>query len=161
MTESELVRSYLESTFDGEAWHGPSLMAVLDGIPASVAAERLSDSAHTIWELVLHIRGWMQVGLLRLDGVKQGDPPDGDFPEVPAANEQAWQETIAALGRTKTELAEKISGLSAEQLDTAVAGSKTTARELLHGVIWHNVYHAGQIAILRRALRGRPDGWPL
>lgn len=161
MKKTELIRGYLESTFDGQAWHGPSLMMVLEGIPASVAAERLSDSAHTIWELVLHIRGWMQVGLLRLDGVEQGDPPDGDFPEVISIDEGAWREAIAALGKAKTELAEKISGLSPEQLDAAVAESKTTARDLLHGVIWHNVYHAGQIAILRRALMGRPQGWPL
>lgn len=140
MNESARIVDQLERAYRGEAWHGPSIRAVLDGVDAEAASARPIANAHTIGELVAHILAWEKEALARLAGTGRDDlPPAEDWPEGAAA----WRELLEELDVVHERLSVAIS----ECPDPG-----TTVYVLLHGVIQHNLYHAGQIALLKKAL---------
>ena len=153
MSELERIADQLERAYRGEAWHGPSTREVLDGVDADAASARPVSNAHTIRELVVHVVVWEQEALARLAGKGRDDlPPEEDWP----AGAAAWADLLDELDAAHERLTSAIAELSAEPGDDAlgktVVGSPGTVYHLLHGVIQHNLYHAGQMAILKKAL---------
>lgn len=147
MEEIERIRRQLERTYSGDAWHGPSLRSVLEGIGADQASARPIEEAHSIAELAAHILTWRNEVLRRLEG-KGGDVPvEGDWPE-PAD----WSETLERLDRSQDRLTSAVAALSEEVLDEKVKGRRESHYVLLQGLIHHDIYHAGQIALLKKAL---------
>ena len=142
----------LERSFRGGAWHGPSVSEALAGVDAAAAAARQIAGAHTIAELAGHISAWMEVAARRIGGEEVLDlPPEEDFPPDGAASPEAWRETLARLDETYRRLHALVRDLTAEGLEAPVAGSDPTVRGLVLGVLQHNAYHGGQIALLVRA----------
>jgi uncharacterized damage-inducible protein DinB len=150
MSEIQDIIAELRYIHEGDAWHGPSLHEALAGVTAEQAAARPVANAHSIWEIVLHIAGWENVFDSRLRGQPMGEPPEGDFPPVPAVSAKAWQDAIAHLDRRHEKLLATVSGLSERVLEEKVGGSKYTHRYLLHGIVRHYVYHTGQISLLAK-----------
>jgi len=141
----------LRRAFDGQAWHGPSVMKLLSGVAADEAAARPLEGRHTIWELVLHIAAWENVARRVLMGEKKTSLSDEeDWPSVESTGEAAWKETLEELDRVHKGLVEDISGFDETRLDETVPGASYSFYNMLHGVIQHDLYHAGQIAVLRR-----------
>src|SRR5690242_5935883 len=95
MSEISFIIDQLNRAFDGEAWHGPAVVEILDGIDARTAAARPIDSAHSIWELVLHLSGWEQVVLKRLQGQAATLTDAQNFGHVDSTTEQAWHSAVA------------------------------------------------------------------
>jgi len=151
MSEATSIADELKEIHNGNAWHGPSLQEVLAGLTAEQAAARPIPNAHSIWEIVAHITGWENVFLERLKGNPLREPEEGDFPETAEASEAAWAQTLERLNETHRLLLEEIAGLSDEGLGEMVGGKDYSVRYLLRGVVRHHVYHAGQIALLRKA----------
>jgi len=144
----------LDRTFRGDAWHGPSLRAVLVDVDATSAAARPITPAHTIWELTLHAAVWMDVVRRRLQG-EIVEPTDlEDWPPTGETSEQHWRDALYALDSAADRLLGAVRVLSPADLDRITPGKSHDNRLMLLGVIEHNLYHAGQIAVLRRALRG-------
>ncbi len=150
MSEIQKTIDELKSIHDGEAWHGPSLKNILSGVTTTQAAARPLPEAHSIWELVLHIAAWEKVWLRRLAGQPVNEPEEGDFPPVPEVSEEAWQRTVAWLDETHRQLIETIAGLTSERLRETVIGEDYKVEYLLRGIVRHHVYHAGQIALLKK-----------
>ena len=154
MTEIERILDQLKRAYEGNAWHGPSVKEVLDGITAAQAHARPLASAHSIYELVRHIAVWEDVGRRRL----QGDPAEvvvsspEDWPPPDDISEAAWEQTKAALDRGHRALVDAISRVSEARLDEPILAGKSSVYVTLHGVIQHDLYHAGQIAMLKKAL---------
>ena len=156
MNEIERIVDQLERAYRGEAWHGPSIREVLDGVDAEAASARPVANAHTIGELVVHLLAWEKEALARLAGTGRNDlPPEEDWPKGAAA----WRELLEELDAVHERLSVAISAISAisecsdDILGKTVPGRPgTTVYALLHGVIQHNLYHAGQIALLKKAL---------
>ncbi len=151
MSELERIADQLQRAYRGEAWHGPSIREVLDGVDADAASARPVSNAHTIKELVVHVVVWEQEALARLAGKGRDDlPPEEDWP----AGAPAWADLLDELDAAHERLTSAIAAISEsdERLDETVAGSPGTLYHLLHGVIQHNLYHAGQMAILKKAL---------
>ena len=155
MTEPQFLADQLRRAFEGEAWHGPSVREVLEGVTASQAAARPAGGGHSIWELVLHIRNWViaPVNTLR-DGtpMPEVDPPElaFDWPEIGGTTETDWareRESMFAAARELCALLEKTPELRLQQI---VPGREHSFRFLLHGVVQHTLYHGGQIAILKK-----------
>lgn len=151
MSEVRRIASQLKRAYEGQAWHGPSLKEILAGVTAEQAARRPLADAHSIWELVLHISAWESAARRRLEGVYVDNPDEGDWPAVEDPSETAWQNTLAQLERQHLELRGAVARLSDEQLDKPLAAGKPSAYFTLHGVIQHTLYHAGQIALLKKA----------
>src|SRR5829696_3222735 len=104
MSEVERISSQMKSAFEGPAWHGPSVREAVEGVSAARAAARPIPSAHSIWEIVLHISGWTDVVRRRLLGEPLSEPDDGDFPPVGDTSERAWAAAIERLERNGADL---------------------------------------------------------
>jgi uncharacterized damage-inducible protein DinB len=151
MSESARIADQLRRAYEGQAWHGPSLRELLADVSAKRAIARPKEGVHNIWELVAHIIAWERVGIRRLAG--EAVPALADevnFPTITQADSARWQQTLDELAAVNRELMEKISGLDENQLAAHVPGQKVSVYGTLHGIIQHNLYHAGQIALLKK-----------
>jgi len=151
MRETERIADQLRRSFHGKSWHGPSVREVLAGVSAEQAATRVIPQAHTIWQIVLHITAWKSIVRARF----LGEPgkkisPEEDWPPVGEASEQAWASALEMLEQAHRRLEEVIANFTDEKLDEPVAAGSPTAYILLHGIIQHDLYHAGQIALLKK-----------
>jgi uncharacterized damage-inducible protein DinB len=153
MREVERIAEQLRRAHEGNAWHGPALDELLGGVGAAQAAARPVAGAHSIWELVLHVEAWERVALRRLGG----DPatiyntPE-DWSRVDAGDEPGWQETLGKLRETNEALRGAILALEDGGLDEPILPEMSSRYVTLHGVVQHTLYHAGQIALLLKAL---------
>lgn len=154
MTETHRINSQLKRANQGQAWHGPSLRELLDGMTAEQAAAHPIAGTHSIWELVNHIIAWEQIVKRRLEGDSANDIPDEiNFPPVADASEQAWQTTLESLAASNQSLRDRIKQIDDAKLEEMAAGQSYSNYAMLHGVIQHDLYHAGQIALLKKAVR--------
>ena len=136
---------------EGDAWHGPPVRALLADVTAETAAARPIPSAHTIWELVLHMTAWAEIARRRVAGEVVEPTPAEDWPTPPQPSATAWNEAVAALERAHGELRRAALALGESHLEDRTPGKPHTLYVLLHGLLQHTLYHAGQIAILKRA----------
>jgi uncharacterized damage-inducible protein DinB len=153
-SEGARIADQLRRAFDGSAWHGPALMELLDDIDAANAAAKSVSDVHSIWELVLHIAVWDDAGSRRLRGEKWQPTGLANFPPMPAPTAAAWRKAVAATKRTHDVLAKTVAALPDSRLGDRVPGKRYDFYHMLHGIAQHELYHAGQIAILKKA-RGR------
>jgi uncharacterized damage-inducible protein DinB len=155
-TEIQRIIQLLKANFDGAAWYGDSLMTVLNTISYRRAARQKLKNGHTIWELVLHITAWRVFLIEKLQGNNDFNiilgSPDFDWRTPTDISEKAWTQTLADLAASQ----EKIIALLENTNDLLLplhAPSlqySYTFYELLHGVLQHDVYHLGQIGILKK-----------
>jgi len=141
----------LKRAFEGNAWHGPALFEILEGVDASAAARRPISDGHTIWELTLHVAGWDGVVVKRLRGKEATLEGEDNFPVVVNAGEAAWQKAIQSLRRNHEELMNELSNMADSRLSERVTGKDYDVYFMLHGAIQHTLYHAGQMALLKKA----------
>ena len=151
-SRSEAIRiaDQLRRAFHGNAWHGPALLELLEDVDFTGAAARLLPEVHSIWELVLHVAVWDDAALRRLDGKKWQPTGLANFPPVPATTEAAWRKAIAEARRTHDTLVKTVAALPDSRLDDRVPGKRYDFGHMLQGIAQHELYHAGQIAILKK-----------
>lgn len=154
MTEVVRLQDQLRRSWNGDAWHGPSLTDLVSGVHAATAAARPIPDAHTIWELVLHMTGWQDRVRRRLRGDPAPMTEAENWPAQGDGDAEAWREALERLGSARTALRETVAGLDAARLDEPSADGRYSAYVLVHGVIQHDLYHGGQIALLAKAVRG-------
>lgn len=150
------IADQLRRAFYGNAWHGPALLELLEDVDAQTAAARPIPSVHSIWELVLHVAAWDNVALRRLDGEKWQPTGLANFPQVMKPTAAEWRKAVAATKRTHDTLVTIVAALPDSRLKGRVPGKRYDFYHMLHGIAQHELYHAGQIAILKKAqnLRG-------
>lgn len=152
---SEMMRleEQLRRALEGEAWHGPSVLEALAGVSAEQAALHPIPEAHSIWELVLHIGSDYDLVLRRMAGDGRPLTPEEGWPPCPPATAENWKEAVEALRRSNQQLRKAVRAFPAERLDgLLVPQVPYTAYAQFIGVTQHNLYHAGQISLLKRAL---------
>jgi hypothetical protein len=154
-----LVLLIIDQAYDRRSWHGTTLRGSIRGVPAKVAAWRPAPTRHNIWELVVHAAYWKYAVWRRLSGAGRGSfPLQGSnwFPRPQIASEAAWRSDVALLDRIHRSLREEIRSLSSAALGRTPRGSKVSNISLLTGIAAHDLYHAGQIQLLKRlSQRGR------
>jgi uncharacterized damage-inducible protein DinB len=153
MSETARIADQLRRAFRGEAWHGDSLFEILDGITAAQAAARPIKNAHSIWELVLHIAAWDGAVRRRLGGEALTLSDEQNFPPVTDTSDSAWRKALEHVRRVHDELVAAVSAFPDSRLDQKVPGKDPdydTFYYMLHGVVQHELYHAGQIALLKK-----------
>ena len=154
MKETARIADQLSRAYSGKAWHGPSLRFLLRGISAKQAAARPIPNAHSIWELVLHIAAWDRVACQRILGGKRTSlPPKENFPEVTDASEAAWKKALKDLDREHGDLIAAIHKFPDKELDQKLGGGDHSFYITMYGAIQHDLYHAGQIAILKKLVK--------
>ena len=156
MSEAARIADQLRRAFEGSAWHGPALLELLDDVDAVTAAAKPLPRVHSIWELVLHIAAWDGAVHRRLGGAKARLSASQNFPPVTNPTEAAWREAIEHAKRTHDALVKTVASLSEKRLRDRVPGKRYDFYHMLHGLAQHELYHAGQIAILKKTqARGR------
>lgn len=152
------LREQLRRAIEGGAWHGPALREVVDDMDAREAAARPLPEAHAPWEILLHAVVWLETVARRLRGEDARPTPAQDWPRVPeTATEVAWREAQGRVAAAHEELQRVLGDLSDEDLGRRVVGQEYDAYFMLHGLVQHTLYHAGQIAVLAKAVRGRSE----
>jgi uncharacterized damage-inducible protein DinB len=162
MNEIARIVDQLEREHTGDPWHGSPLSAILAGTTWEQAAAKPLANAHSIWELVLHITGWKNEVRRRLSGAAAGEPDTGDWPSVGQPTPERWDEAREHLELAHRLLVSAVKEFPEADLYTPTndarnreLGLGVTYYELLHGIVQHDVYHAGQIAILKKGLQSR------
>ena len=151
MSEMANILDELRRIHDKDAWHGAALKESLADVTAEQAAARPVKEAHSIWEIVRHITVWENVFRLRLEGHPVTEPEEGDFPPVEDISQEAWAEALRQLDGCHERLLQTVAGLDDSVLPEKVPGKDYSTRFLLDGVVRHHVYHAGQIALLKKS----------
>jgi hypothetical protein len=150
MKTNELILALLGEGYSRKTWHGPNLRQSLKGVSASQAARRPAPGRHNIWELALHSAYWKYAVRRRIEGGKRGSfiLKGSNFftrPEEGKTTEASWRADLALLEREH------------RALEVAIRRVLKTPRAKkllpsLYGVAFHDVYHAGQIRLLRRLI---------
>jgi hypothetical protein len=154
MTEIERLIDQLKKDHFGQPWHGPSVAEILDDVTAHEAAARPVPGAHTIWELVHHMRAWRVAVRNRLEGSDRADySPEQDWPPVHSMDEAAWRAAVDALIVSHEALIGRVSELAESRLDEPIMEGMSSVHNHIAGLLQHDAYHAGQIVILRKALQ--------
>ena len=143
----------IDQAYDGKSWHGTNLRGSLRRVTLDQAAWRPEPGRHNIWELALHAAYWKYAVRRRLTGeARSGFPLDGSnfFTRPDAGTEAEWKQDLALLREEHGKLRAAVAGLTDQSLDRALSGGETLAVDLVAGVIAHDLYHAGQIQLLKR-----------
>jgi hypothetical protein len=159
ITEVNRLEEQLRRALEGEAWHGPSVLESLAGVSALQAASHPIAGAHSIWELVLHLSSDYDLVLRRLAGDGRPLTAGEDWPACPAPTGENWQQTVQELKLLNKKLRQAMRDFPVERLDDPLVPEVPhTAYTQFIGVTQHNLYHAGQIALLKRALAATRAG---
>jgi uncharacterized damage-inducible protein DinB len=150
-SEAVRIADQLRRAFYGSAWHGPAVLELVKDMDAKTAAAKPLADVHSIWELLLHVEAWDRAGVIRLSGKKCQLKGEKNFPPVTAPTKEAWRETVTQVKGTHDELVKTVAGLPESRLRDQVPGKKYDFYHMLHGIAQHELYHAGQIAILKKA----------
>ena len=154
---TETLLALLDEAFDRASWHGTNLRGAIRGITAAAAAWRPRPGRHNIWELVVHAAYWKYAVRRRLTGEKRGSfalQGSNWFERPVENNERAWRADVRLLLREHELLRDVIARLGDADLDRKTGGRRWTRGALIRGVASHDLYHAGQIQLLKR-LRAR------
>ena len=145
------IAEQLRRAVEGEAWHGPSVMETLAGVDARTAAARPLAQAHSLWEILHHTTAWSRAVLRRLGGEAVELNGADDWPPVTDNSDAAWQAAVASFRDAQQELFAKLKSMSNDELGSAVPGKNYSNSFMLHGLVQHHLYHAGQVALLKKA----------
>ncbi len=157
MREIAGIIDQLHRSLEGDAWHGPSIREILQDLTATQAAAHPVSGGHSIWELVHHVTAWVRAVRSRVLGNVCELEGEADWPPVRDTSEPAWMAAFEELRRSQSELVATLETLTDDDLNGPVPNRDHDRAHLLHGLIQHHAYHAGQMALLRRALQPRVE----
>ena len=152
-TEIQLLLHLIDQAYDKKAWHGTNLRGSIRGLSVEQALWRPALARHNIWEVVVHAAYWKYIVRRRTLGEKKGSfPSKGSnwFQRDGGLTENDWRNDVALLEETHRSLRKAIATLKPKDLLVIPAGSKVSNLAILHGIASHDLYHAGQIQLLKK-----------
>ncbi len=151
-----LLLQLLDEAYVQKAWHGPNLRGAIRGLDTAVAAWRPALGRHNIWEIVVHCAYWKYAVRRRILGEQRGAFPikgSNWFVRPEVGSPRAWRADTALLEEMHRSLRAAIAGLSARDLEKIPRGSRLPNLAVVSGIAAHDVYHAGQVQLLKRLAR--------
>ena len=151
--EIAVLLQIIDESYNNRAWHGTNLRGSIRGLTVDQASWRPSPARHNIWEVVVHCAYWKYIVRRRILGEKKGSfPLDGSnwFRRPTERTEKAWRGDIRLLGETHRSLRNAIARLKSRDLKKRPSASKWTNLQTISGIASHDLYHAGQIQLLKR-----------
>jgi len=144
-----------ENLYEGEPWFGRSLTAILKEVPPSKAYSKSSDTQHSIFEILQHMLAWRELFVARLHGDTSGSiqiNSELDWPSLPSAKTaENWNKLLTRLTENQHELVKALKKQSDKQLSEEFANSNASLETHLEGNLQHDIYHRGQIAVLKKS----------
>jgi uncharacterized damage-inducible protein DinB len=147
----ERIAEQLRRAFSGDAWHGPAVLELLADVDAKTAASRPIPGAHSIWEIVEHLSAWEEALTHRMGGRATELDPEQDWPAVSDTSAAAWKRALDTLEQRHAALIAAVEALPEYRLLNDVPNREHDFYHMLHGCVQHELYHAGQIALLKKA----------
>lgn len=146
MIETDRVVNMLRNVYERDAWHGPSVKEVLASVDIAEAGKRIYNS-HSIIELVNHMTSWRNFVIHKLTGDDAYDVnEEQNFPKS-----SDWRKSLSDLQESQQKLITTIQEFPAQKLADKVPGRSYDYYTLIHGIIQHDIYHIGQIQIIKKA----------
>lgn len=151
-SELALLLSALDEAFERKSWHGPNLLSTLRRVSAELAAWRPAPGRHNIWEIALHAAYWKYTVRRRLTGEKRGSfaLKGSNWFRRDGGDAKAWKADLKLLADEHRKLREVIARLDPAALPLKTKGSSYPSAFVIRGVAAHDLYHAGQIQLLKR-----------
>ena len=146
----------IEQSYNKKAWHGTNLRGSIRGLSAHEAAWRPGTGRHNIWEIVVHCAYWKYVVRRRILSEKKGSfllKGSNWFQRSANITEQTWKQDVKLLESCHASLLEAVSQLNDRELPRIPIGSKVSNLAIIAGIASHDLYHAGQIQLLKRLQR--------
>lgn len=156
-SEIQLLLALLDDAFNGKAWHGPNLRGILRGVSPRDAIRRPSNVKHSIADLSVHCAYWKYAARRRLRGDQRGSFPlkGSNWFELPTKLDMTtWKSYLKLLDIEHDQLRAAIAAFPVSQIAQTPAGSKVSNQKLIYGIAAHDIYHAGQIRLIK-AMLGR------
>jgi uncharacterized damage-inducible protein DinB len=151
----------IDQGYNRRSWHGTNLRGSIRGVSAEEAAWRPTRGRHNIWEIVVHAAYWKYAVRRRITGESRGSfPPKGSnwFERPDNQSGKAWRDDAALLDQMHKAMRSSIDDLDDRALDRTTRGSTVSTFQLISGIAAHDLYHAGQIQLLKRLMRRRGAG---
>lgn len=152
MNETARICDLLRRAFEGKAFHGDAIDEILADVKVEVAAAKPLHGIHSIWEIVLHMSVWLDTVRRRLSSPTLVVPTaEENWRTVEHVSAEAWERAKGELDDNYRLLMRAISEIPENKLPLQVPGREYDFYVLLHGIVEHSLYHAGQIALLKKA----------
>jgi hypothetical protein len=151
--EIDPLLDLLDQAFDRKAWHGPNLLGALRGITPEAASYRPSKRRHNCWELTVHAAYWKYAVRRRITGEKRGSfPLEGSnwFPRPGSRDAAALAADLRLLKECHRDLRMAVATLDPARLGDRVKRGGWTLRQTVLGIAAHDLYHAGQVSLIKR-----------
>ena len=148
-----LLLEVLDQAYEKHAWHGVTLRGSLRGVKAKQALWKPSPQRPSIWQLALHCAYWKYNIARKISGDESLTFPrkGANFPQIPSVTDEAtWKKDISLLGRMHKTLRESIRKFDGKRLSAKANKSRYRHKELIYGIASHDLYHAGQVQLLKR-----------
>jgi uncharacterized damage-inducible protein DinB len=157
-TSAQLAQQFAQ-VFSGQPWYGNNIYSILEPVTFETAYERPVNAGHSVIEILLHMLSWTEEVTARMGGKAASDPAGGDWPEAGAPDEQKWPRLVNDLKLANINLEKVIQNFPAGRWNEPVNDQRgtepvSTYQGLIEGFLQHQIYHAGQIALLTKQLHG-------
>ena len=161
-TQTALLADQIRRAFEGEAWHGDALLEMLKDVDAPAAIAKPIPNAHSIWEILLHIAAWDGAVIRRIGGKTVNLSDEENFPAINDSSQAAWKKAIDLVKKTHDELVKTVAAFPDMRLAERVPGKSQPYYDyyyMFSGIVQHELYHAGQIAMLKKfaGARAKPS----
>lgn len=150
--ETALLLELLDRAYDRASWHGPNLRGAVRGLSSAQAARRPAKGRHSVWELAVHCAYWKYAVRRKLTGEKRGSfPLEGSnwFRREARDGGARWKSDVALLDECHRALRESVERFPARRWGERAKGSRWRHRDLVAGAAAHDLYHAGQIRLIK------------
>ena len=148
----------IDEAFTAPSWHGPSLLGSIRGLTETEASWRPGKERHNIWELAVHAAYWKYIVRRRLTGQrKERFPAKGSNWFVRPSKGRTWKEDVGLLVEQHERLRDVVVHFPQSALTRPVGNGRQTAGYVIRGIAAHDLYHAGQIRLLKRLQSGGPE----
>lgn len=150
----------IHRAYDGDPWHGPSVVQILGGLTAAQVQARPDPAVHSMAEIVAHMTAWVVEVTRRVQGHPAADPVEGDWPLPRAVDDTGWAAQQLVLANAVARLIEAVAGFPEARWDDRVGdtrdaalGTGMTYEQTVLGLVQHLAYHGGQLALLKKLVR--------
>jgi uncharacterized damage-inducible protein DinB len=152
MDQVQQLLTIIDQAYDRKSWHGTNLRGSIRGLSSSDALWRPGPGRHNIWEIVVHAAYWKYCVCRRFSPVPRGSfarKGSNWFKRVSGASD-AWRADVDLLEATHQTLRSAVAALRPADLSVTPRGSKVSNFDLLAGIAGHDLYHAGQIQLIKK-----------
>ncbi|MBN1397556.1 MAG: DinB family protein [Bacteroidetes bacterium] len=155
-SQKQLLLQLIKEAYKSKAWHGTNLRGSIRGLSAEQAVWRPAPSRHNIWEIVVHCAYWKYAVRRQLTGEKKGSfllKGSNWFICPENLSEKAWKADIRMLDKMHRSLCEVTAKIGPSKISRKPGGSKFTISSIVSGIACHDIYHAGQIQLIKRLMK--------